>query len=118
MDDIDLNILKSYILQCKKISTNFTEQMLGQFKKYYIDTLCTEDGQLDKNKFSSSQEYFDTLFSFFIYQSMQNANNVYNKLHKLYTDGAIQQVEQKHNKPSVKLPAGWSVISGGKQKNK
>lgn len=118
MDNIDLNILKSYILQCKKISTNFTEQILNSFNNYYIDTLCTPDGQLDKNKFNPSQEYYDTLFSFFVYQSVQNSNNIYNKLHKLYTDGNITPIKEERveKKRKVIIPEGWKLIIGGKCK--
>ncbi len=102
----DSTLLKAFIKQCKKITSNFDEASLTQLMPILENYLLTNNKEYDINKFEPTTKYYDMLFAFNVILAVKKSNNIFNTF--------MLHSNKNKKKKKVKIPDGWRVIKGGK----
>ena len=108
IDNTDYPLLKSFTKQCKRLLANFNEESLSQLIPLLENTLLNKNKQIDINKFSPNNKYYDLLFIYNIINAIKQTNQIFNMC-------MLQTTQKRTYKKKVKIPNNWKIIKGGKK---
>lgn len=103
----DSTLLRAFIKQCKKITSNFDEASLTKMMPILENYLLSDNKQYDLNKFKPNTEYYDILFAYHVLRGLKNTNKIFNTF-------MLASNKVRSRKKKRKLPSNWKVIQGGK----
>ena len=111
----DSTILKTFIKKVKKLTSEFTEEVLTLELPILKGSLLDKNGRIDFEKFYPSDTYYYQLLSFFIIEAIKSANKIYNEFNLQYERiDRSKKIKSSKTKNKKKLPSGWKIINGGK----